>query len=105
MTLEHERLDVYRLSIGVTVHGVGKCAFLNARACTRFLTRSLRGRRHVKRVQARALKMLGIRRALLMITPVNGYQFWETARGFQKRVTPYVLHEKLAEIFLAIPCS
>jgi len=32
-----------------------------------------RGRRHVKRVQARALKMVGIRRALLMITPVNGY--------------------------------
>jgi len=31
-----------------------------------------RGRRHVKRVQARALKMVGIRRALLMITPVNG---------------------------------
>jgi len=24
-------------------------------------------------VQARALKMVGIRRALLMITPVNGY--------------------------------
>jgi hypothetical protein len=34
-----------------------------------------RGRRHVKRVQARALKMLGIRRALLMIIPVNGYVF------------------------------
>jgi hypothetical protein len=48
MTLEHERLDVYRLSIGVTVHGVGKCAFLNARACTRFLTRSLlREKAHV----------------------------------------------------------
>jgi hypothetical protein len=41
----------------------------------------LRGRRHVKRVQARALKMVGIRRALLMITPVNGYRFLRYRSG------------------------
>jgi hypothetical protein len=38
----------FQPTIFVTVHGVGKCAFLSARACTRFLTRSLlREKAHV----------------------------------------------------------
>jgi hypothetical protein len=47
-----------------------------------------RGRRHVKRVQARALKMVGIRRALLMITPVNGYGIESHRSQGEKRGEP-----------------
>jgi hypothetical protein len=40
-----------------------------------------RGRRHVKRVPARALNMVGIRHALLMITAVNSCQTLEKPDG------------------------